>query len=128
MQKFKPFRAASEPSGRSERSKYKNKVTVYNGVKYDSQKEANYARKLDMLKHAVLPHEKVAEWKRQVVYKFKINGVFVCSYRLDFLVTYADGRVEHIDVKGRRAGAPWEMYKIKKALMLVCFSINVIEV
>lgn len=83
------------------KNKYGAKQTVYNGVKYHSKAEANYARELDIKKKASNKSQRVIEWERQVPYKiYSLGGHLVFTYYLDFKVYYADGRIEHIDVKG----------------------------
>ena len=107
----------------SRRNKYNNKKSSYNGVVYDSKAEADYAEFLDISRHAKDPAAKVISWERQVRYRFEVNEVHVGDYYLDFLVEYADGRVEHVDVKGVRTG----VYKLKKKLMLACHGIGLLE-
>jgi protein associated with RNAse G/E len=104
------------------RSKYNAKRTEYNGFVYDSIKEAGYAKKLDLLKMAK-GKDKVLSVERQVPYEMIVNDVKICTYRLDFKVTYSD-RVEHVDVKGVLTA----IYKLKKKLMKACHGIDIIEV
>lgn len=109
-------------------NKYRNKKT--NG--YDSKREAQFAEKLELLKHAAHPSERVVKIEKQV--KFELipaqrgaDGKVVeraCAYIADFRVTFADGRVEVIDVKGMKT----EVYKIKKKLMLQVHGIQIKEV
>lgn len=44
--------------------------------------------------------EKVESWERQVPFRLEVNGVLICKYVVDFLVRYADGRRELVEVKG----------------------------
>ena len=74
------------------RSKYNAKRTEYNGAVYDSIREAAYARTLDILKR----NGEVVQWIPQV--PFRLPGK--TRYVADFLVFYADGRAEFVDVKG----------------------------
>ena len=106
-------------------SKYKNKKTIYNGTLYDSKKEAAYRQELDMLSGPSIPlAEKVVKIEEQVRYKMVVNEKKICTYVLDFKVTYAAGRIEHVDVKGMRT----TVYKLKKKLMLACHGIDIVEV
>lgn len=105
-------------------SKYHNKKTEYEGVVYDSKKEAEFARTLDILRKAKKDRERVVAWQRQVPFDVKIRGTKVCSYKADFLVTYADGRDEIIDVKGYRTA----LYRLKKKLVEAQYMVKIIEV
>ena len=88
------------------RSKFGNKRTLYQGVVYDSQKEASRAVELDLLKRT----GEVLCWMPHVVFPLS-KGV---SYEADFVVVYADWHVEVEDVKGVKTQA----YRIKKKLFL----------
>jgi len=106
-------------------SKYRNTRTDYNGTVYDSKKEAMYRQQLDMLTGANIPdHERVALIEEQVRYPIVINDVKICSYVLDFKVTYGDGHVDHVDVKGMKT----QVYKLKKKMMLAVHGIEIVEV
>lgn len=105
-------------------SKYGNVLTEYGGYTYMSKKEANYARELDTLKKAKASADRVVSYERQVPYKIEINGVRICKYILDFLVTYADGHIEYVDVKGVRT----TVYALKCKMMLAVHGIAIKEV
>jgi hypothetical protein len=91
--------------------KYRNKPEVYNGVRYDSQAEADYARKLDF-EASCLPG---MWWIGQPTFRL---GVPENVYRPDFLVYRPDliDSVFAIDVKGvetpkfRRDLKLWKAY------------------
>lgn len=107
------------------RNKYHNKKTVHNGTTYDSKREAEYRKELDLLCNSgICDADRVEKIEEQVRYRLEVNGELVCTYVLDFRVTYGDGRVEHIDVKGVRTG----VYKIKKKLMYAVHGIEILEV
>jgi hypothetical protein len=108
------------------KNKYNAKRTEYNGVVYDSAKEAGFAKKLDLLKMAQGPH-KVMKVERQVPFQITVNDVKIAKYILDFRVTYADGRIEHIDVKGMKSGAAYQMFKLKKKLVEALYFIEIKE-
>lgn len=109
------------------KSKYnvapKNQRT-YKGKVYDSKLEKNYRAKLELMKKATKEENRVVDIREQVPFEFVINGLKVCTYLLDFKVTFADGRVEHIDTKG----VITDIYRIKKKLMLACYGIKIKEV
>jgi hypothetical protein len=94
------------PADVPKRSKYGNKRTLYQGVVYDSQKEASRAVELDLLKQA----GEVLCWVPHVMFPLS-KGV---SYEADFVVVYTDWHVEVEDVKGVKTQA----YRIKKKLFL----------
>lgn len=104
-------------------NKFKAIKTIYDGFKYDSKREAEYAKKLDLLKRSFKPSEKVLGYRRQVPYPIIVNGKHICVYKLDFLVTYADGREEAVDTKGYRT----DTYKLKKKLVESLYPITILE-
>lgn len=108
-------------------NKFKAIKTVYNGEVYDSRKEAAYAKTLDMLRKSFKPSEKVLGYRRQVPFLVIVNEAKICTYILDFLITYVDGRVEHVDIKGYKKGAAYNVFRIKKKLVEALYSIAIIE-
>lgn len=108
-------------------SKYKNKKTGG----YDSKKEAAFAAKLELLRNAAEPAERVVTVEEQVRFLLipsqKMGGKCAeraCHYIADFRVEYADGRKEVIDVKGFKTAD----YIIKRKLMLKVHGIQIREV
>lgn len=100
------------------RNKYSAEKTLYNGIKFDSKKEANYCKQLDLLIKA----KEVIRYELQVPFKCIVNDKLICTYRLDFKVYYKD-KIEHIDVKGFRNN----VYIIKKKLVEALYNIEIIE-
>lgn len=96
-------------------SKYKNKKVVYNGIKFDSQKERNYYIKLKLLEDA----GKIKDLKLQVKFelqpKFKSGNknIQAISYIADFIYLDEENKLHIIDTKGVRT----DVYKIKKKMM-----------
>lgn len=105
-------------------SKYRNVQTEYNGIKYMSKKEADYAAQLDWQRKAKNPKEKVIEVEVQVPFQIILNNIKICKYLADFKVKYADGHEEIIDVKGVRT----DVYRLKKKLVEAQYGIKIIEV
>lgn len=105
-------------------NKYGAKPVEYNGVKYHSTKEATYAKQLDL----GICVGTIKEWQRQVRYVLGFNDVAITTYVLDFKVWYVNGDIEHVDVKGMRKGAAYNMFTIKKKLMRAILGIEIIEV
>lgn len=105
------------------KNKYGNKKTVYNGRNFDSKKEADYCQLLDVLKSTAIESLRVNLYEMQVPYLLEVNGIKICKYILDFKVYYADGRTEHIDIKGYLT----PVFRIKKKLMKAIHNIDIIE-
>lgn len=85
-----------------QRSKYGNKKTIVDNIKFDSQAEAVYYNQLKWLKQA----KQIKDFKIQPKYllqdSFKKNGKTFrkIEYIADFEVYKLDGSVEIIDIKG----------------------------
>jgi len=77
-------------------NKYKAKKQTYNGEKFDSAGEANYCRELDFRIKA----GEIQSYERQVKIPLKVNGVLICNYYADFLVTDKHGAKEIHEYKG----------------------------
>jgi hypothetical protein len=101
-------------------SKYGNAKTVYNGVRYDSKKEANRASELDLLARAGV----IKNWEGQVKLPIQHKGVKICTYIADFKVVYPDAIVEYEDVKGFRTA----IYRLKKKLVKAFYNIEIKEI
>jgi hypothetical protein len=96
---------------------------TYKGIVYDSGFEMAYAQNLDLkLKAGV-----VLKWDRQVRYDIVVNSCKIGFYKLDFLVTYNDGTVEHIDCKSTPKMVD-STYKLKKKLIKALYDIDIKEV
>lgn len=77
-------------------NKFGAKRSEYDGIRYDSKKEAAYAEQLDMLKRGGA----ITGWRRQVRVDLSIHGKHIAFYKVDFEVTHNDGHLELIEVKG----------------------------
>ncbi|NLZ69228.1 MAG: DUF1064 domain-containing protein, partial [Spirochaetales bacterium] len=96
------------------KSKYNNKITYVDGIRFDSKREADYYKELLLLKRSGEVKEIELQPKFTLLEAFRKNGVAHRSitYKADFKVTYKDNRVEIIDVKGVETQA----FKIKRKL------------
>lgn len=101
-------------------TKYRNIKTTYNGIKFDSKKEANYCFELDMRKKA----GEVISYEMQVPFQVVLNEKKICKYILDFMVLLKDGSIEYVDVKGMKT----TVYRIKKKLVEAQFNLKIKEV
>ena len=87
---------------------------TYNGVRYHSKAEAQYAFELD----AQLRQGLIRAWVRQHPFRLVVNGRYLCTYRADFVVLRFDGTQEVVEVKGS-----WPpVAKLKWALFLALYS------
>lgn len=124
------------------RSKYGNRKTVVDGITFDSKKEANRFRELQLLeragkitalqrqvKYVLIPTQR--EFSNEIYKKGAHQGHFKpgkvlekeCSYIADFAYIQ-DGAYVVEDTKGVRT----EAYKIKRKLMLERYGIQINEV
>lgn len=86
---------------RYDRSKYNAQKVIYNGDKYDSKKERDYAIILDGL----LSEGKIKGWTRQVNFplpdmNYLDTGSKRSRYQADFIVTTLDGNEHIVEIKG----------------------------
>lgn len=102
---------------RAKRSKERNTPTVRDGIRFDSKLEADYYDYLRALRAAGT----VRYFHRQVPIELTA-GV---TYRVDFLVFWADGRVTYDDPKGRLT--PTFRLKRKQAEALYPITIRIIK-
>lgn len=99
-----------------------------NGKTYASRKEMLYRSALNVMSRAADVKKRVICIEEQVPFKLEIGTNIICKYILDFRVTYGDGRMDHIDVKGYKKGTAYEIFRIKKNLMRALLDITVIEI
>ena len=97
-------------------NKYKNKKTIIDGFKFDSEMESHYYLYLKQLKEM----GEVVDFVLQPTYLlqegFNLNGKRIrpITYKADFKVIYKGGYEEVIDVKGKLT----EEVKIKRNMVL----------
>lgn len=96
-------------------NKYRNRVTVIDGIRFDSRREAIRYKELKILESA----GEIAELKSQPTFqlqesfKYKNKTIRGISYKADFSY-YQNGRLVVEDVKGMET----DVFKIKKKLFL----------
>lgn len=98
-------------------NKFRNIITEIDGIKFRSKLEGNRYLQLKMMLNAGLIHE----FKKQVPFDLRVNGVHITRYIADFVVRYPDGTVVVEDTKGVET----EAFKIKKNLMLATMGIEI---
>lgn len=111
------------------RKKYGNQCVVdADGTRYDSVKEARHMQALDLARKADEDHERVVAVRRQVPFELvaKQPGERAVKYVADFVVAFADGRIEVQDIKSPPTRAN-RAYVIKRKLMLAVHGISICE-
>lgn len=98
------------------KNKYNNRKVEVDGIKFDSQKEANYYCELKLR----LAAKEIKGFCRQAEFVLAPN----LRYKADFVVFNNDGTSEIIDVKGMRT----QVYKDKKKVFEDKFNLEIIEV
>ena len=81
---------------RTVKNKYHAKKIDYNGQRFDSKGEAGYCEQLDWRIKA----GEIKGYERQVKIPLKVNGVLICNYIADFVVTDKHGAKEIHEYKG----------------------------
>ena len=102
----------------------RNYWTEYGGRMYQSKAEATRAQELDMLISA----GEVESWEPQVKYSCDIGDKHICNYFADFVITYADGHQVVEDVKGRKSGPQYQLFRLKKRIVEAIHGIKIVEV
>ena len=97
-------------------NKYGAKKVVVDGEVFDSRKEYYRWCDLRLLEKA----GKISDLKRQVKYELipKQDGERACTYVADFEYIQ-DGKKVVEDVKGYKRGAAYQLFSIKRKLMLL---------
>lgn len=96
--------------------KYKNKITEVDGIRFDSEKEADYYWQLHWLMRegTVKEVELQPKFVLQPGYKRDGKKIRPIIYRADFKVTEADGHIYYVDTKGMKT----PVYLLKKKMLL----------
>jgi hypothetical protein len=80
--------------------------------KNDSKFEAGKAQELELLKKA----GEIKDFKEQVKIPLIVNGLIVCDYYIDFVITHNDDSLEYCETKGYATDA-WKLkWKLFEAL------------
>lgn len=104
-------------------SKYRNRKTEYNGKRYDSQREANEAAKLQALARA--GKIKNYEEQKRIVLVPRDGKLRAVTYVADFAYVDADtGELHILDAKGFKT----PVYRLKKKLAAMLLHIKIEEV
>ena len=130
------------PNSYANKSKYGADKTVIDGIKFDSKKEARRYSELKLMQRA----GEIADLQTQVKFVLipaqrepdsigkrggTIKGALIereVAYYADFVYKDKDGKTHVEDVKGYKDGAAYNIFKIKRKLMLYILKIRVEEV
>jgi len=101
------------------KSKYHNKITQVDGIKFSSIKESQYYIVLkDMVKKG-----EIIRFHRQVIFDLP-----ACKYVCDFMLIFPDGHVEYHEVKGGDGKKNIFMTPVGKLKLKQCEEIYKIEI
>lgn len=113
--------------------KYRNRPVVVGNERYRSEKEYKFHTQCQVQTKAKDPHQRIVKIEREVYYQLvpsqrNADGSSerAMGYFLDFRLTYADGRLEHVDVKSP-ATRRLALYVAKRKLMLERHGIQIHE-
>lgn len=101
-------------------NKYRNKITVVDGIRFSSKREAKRYSELLLLFRA----GEIIEFTRQVPYPVASAGKKTKRYIADFVVLWKNGKQTVEDVKGVKT----QLYELKKLLMLEKYGIEITEI
>lgn len=112
--------------------KYGNKKVVFDGIQFDSKKEAYRYSELKLLQRAGRIEGLQLQKEFELIPAQRIDGKVVeraCKYKADFYYMQ-DGQEVVEDVKGYRdaASAGYAKFVIKRKLMLWLYGIRIKEV
>jgi len=104
-------------------TKYRNRKTSYMGIQFDSKKEENRYRELQLLERAGL----IQDLELQPRYDLIVNGHKLGFYRGDFRYEeVATGMIVTEDVKS--SVTKTAVYQLKKKLVKALYDVEIMEV
>lgn len=110
-------------------TKYNAKKITADGIIFDSKKEYERYKKLKMNERLGTISDLQVHVKFELIPSQRIDGKVVeraCTYEADF-VYKADGKTVVEDVKGCKKGLAYQVFTIKRKLMLYKYGIRVKE-
>ena len=114
-------------------NKYNARKVKFDGMSFDSQKEADRWFVLKLMER----RGEICELRRQVKFvlvpfqRVEIDGETVKEQELAYIADFVyrrDGRTVVEDVKGYRGGQAYQIFVIKRKLMLDKYKIKVVEI
>jgi hypothetical protein len=115
------YRALIKDTPVKSKSKYKNVITVTDGIKFHSKKESQRYLELKMLQRA----GKISSLARQVGFSLRVNDQLIANYISDFCYI-EDGKYIVEDVKSD-VTRNLSTYILKKNLMKAIHGIKILE-
>lgn len=115
-----------ELSKKPKKSKFNNKKTIVDGLKFDSLKESKRYTELKFLQD----NKRISDLQMQVKFPIVVNGFKICTYIADFcyqdLTTFSQPKIVE-DVKSEFTRKQ-PVYRLKKKLMIAVHNIEIKEV
>lgn len=108
---------------RPDMNKHRNVPVTIDGIRFASKQEGARYLELKVLFRAA----KIQDLKIHPRFILRIGQYKICAYVADFSY-WRDGGLVVEDVKGRKSGGPYQMFRLKKKLMLAILGIDVLEV
>ena len=108
-------------------NKYKNKKVIYDGIKFDSNREMAYYIKLKMLEEKGIIKDLELQKSFELQPSFKINGKTYrkITYKADFsYISVEDNKIHIVDTKGFRT----DVYKLKRKMFAYKYGIEIEEI
>ena len=108
-------------------NKYKNKKVIYDGIKFDSNREMAYYIKLKMLEEKGIIKDLELQKSFELQPSFKLNGKTYkkITYKADFsYVSVEDNKLHIVDTKGFRT----DVYKLKRKMFAYKYGIEIEEI
>ena len=109
------------PRLKRSRTKYGNKKTVVNGIKFDSKWEAERYLYIKSLERA----GRVKDLELQVRFNLIVNDQKICAYIADFRYKREDKDGEWHEIVEDAKGVEPPEFKLKKKLMKACLGIDI---
>lgn len=112
-------------------NKYRNKKVVVDGIVFDSRKEGQRWKELKVLESSGEIEKLERQVKFQLLPRQTGSDGKVLERKVEYVADFVyirDGKVIVEDVKGYRGGGAYEVFKLKKKMMLYFFGIRVKEI
>lgn len=106
------------------------RINTSDGI-FDSAGEYKYWLELNAFKQDITQPFRPDIIQRQITFKFVVNGLLICKYIADFVITFTDGTIEVHDFKnpyllGKGKATPaGAIFQYKKKLMKALYNIDI---
>lgn len=105
-------------------SKYHNEKTLYDGIRFDSKKEAGRWQELRLWELTGT----IQMLRRQVPYTITVNGFKICRFIADFAYVPRSGQPEIVEDVKSKMTRRLPVYRLKKKLMKAVHGIDIVEI